>query len=116
MPRPFDIQYATVALSGQVADFSLKRGFGYGLLLPILDTCSIAVRVSADGSSASYVPLQTYAGSGDYLIGVGAGSKAVTLVDAYGLMVFPYCRIYLSAPQTAVRTLQIISKYQAMQP
>jgi hypothetical protein len=110
MPRPFDIEYALVASGFQTADFAVKRGMTYGLLVPTVDSCAATLRASADQTSANYLPVQNAVGSADWTLSIGPGSRAFVLMDQHGAFPFPFGRILLGVVQTAPRTLQIISK------
>ncbi len=110
MPKPFDVQFVNVPLSGSNADFVVKRGMTYALFVPTVDSCAATLRGSWDQTSANYLAIQNAVGSADWTLSVSTGSKAFVLMDQHGMVPFPFVRVLLGVPQSSVRSLALISK------
>lgn len=105
----FQTKFPTIPLSGSVSDLIRLEGATlFGLWAPVVTSCQMFVQGAFDQTSANFVRLTNPAGSGDWVFGVGPGSRAVTLQDA--AFVFPFLKLETSVAQAAVRSLAVIAK------
>lgn len=105
------IQSATIALSGSLTgSIPIAGATQIGLWVPVVTSCQLFVLGSYDQSSANFTRLTNIAGSGDWTLSVGPGSRSVSLVNG-GASAFPFIKMETSVAQAAVRNFFISAKY-----
>ncbi len=102
----FSVLTATIAQSATVSDTVEVAGYTPSALwCPVVTSCALFVQAATSTTSAEFVRLQNPAGSGDWTLAVGVGSKAFTR-EVPGFS-FPYLRLETSVAQAAARTFLI---------
>ena len=101
--------FAQVASGDTVTgDIALIGARLVGLFVPTVDSCQMFLQGNHGQNSAEYVRVQNPAGSGDFTVEIGPGSKAISLTDP--LAPFPRARVELTVAQTDTRTFALAVK------
>lgn len=108
MPQSQSIPF-TVASGDTVSeDIALIGARLVGMFVPTVDSCQMFLQGNYGQNSAEYVRVQNPAGSGDFTVEIGPGSKAIALTDP--LAPFPRARVELTVAQTEPRSFALAVK------
>ena len=103
--------FAQVASGNTVSDdIALIGAKLVGMFVPSVDSCQLFMQgnYSPRSGSGQYGRVLNPAGSGDFTVEIGPGSKAIALTDP--LAPFPRARVELGAVQTDTRTFALAVK------
>src|SRR2546426_6320169 len=109
MPATFSAVVVSIPLSGTTStDVVIPNAVMTALALPTMTAGSLYLQGNSDQTSANFTRICKSDGSSFWAWTYGTGSATISLQDA--AFPYPYLRVEVSAPQTAVRSLTFICR------